>query len=127
MTQFLSPLWFDNIEKLNHDAGNLYLPASLDAVVLNIEITGKHTGNLHLKNGKITQGLSADAVSTVRIDADTLEQIIQANDINLAIEAFMMGKIRIDGDMSAVMNLQTTKPTPEQKALYKKIKQMTTF
>ena len=45
--------------------------------------------------------------------------------MNEAMNAFMSGKIRIDGDMGQVMSLQTAKPSPEQKDLFKKIYAMT--
>ena len=45
--------------------------------------------------------------------------------MNEAMNAFMSGKIRIDGDMGQVMALQTAKPSAEQKDLFKKIYAMT--
>lgn len=125
MAKFLSQSWFDEVAKLNDAAGELNLPPTLANIVLNAIITGEQTAELHLKNGKIAQGTTSDAISTISIDAQTLATIITTGDINAAIEAFMMGKIRIDGDMTQVMALQTAKMSPEQKALYKQIKAMT--
>ena len=47
--------------------------------------------------------------------------------MDTALEAFMTGKIFIEGDMSKVMALQSARPSQEQKALYKQIKEMTNF
>lgn len=127
MAKFLSQAWFDEVATLNEQAGNLNLPPNLDAVLLNAKVTGADSTELHLKQGKIYQGLIDNAISTVSIDSDTLSQIINSGDVNIAIEAFMMGKIRIDGDMTQVMALQSAKPSQEQKALYKQIKAMTEF
>lgn len=127
MAQFLSNDWFDKVATLNEEAGELNLPPTLANLRININITGDQTVSLYLKEGKIAQGTLPEAVSTISIDKESLLNIINGNDINLAIEAFMMGKIRVDGDMSAVMNLQSTKPTAEQKLLYKRIKNMTVF
>lgn len=127
MAQFLSTDWFDKVATLNEEAGELNLPPTLANLRININITGDQTVSLYLKEGKIAQGTLPEAVSTISIDKESLLNIINGNDINLAIEAFMMGKIRVDGDMSAVMNLQSTKPTAEQKLLYKRIKNMTVF
>lgn len=127
MAKFLSAAWFDEVAKLNAQAGTLNLPPALDALLLNATINGDAPVTLHLKNGKIEQGACNEAASTITIDAATLEQIISTGDINIAIEAFMLGKIRVDGDMTQVMTLQSAKPSPEQKALYKQIKAMTEF
>lgn len=41
--------------------------------------------------------------------------------MNYAMEAFMAGKIRVDGDMGQLMSIQTASPSPEQKQLLKNI------
>ncbi|WP_294035702.1 SCP2 sterol-binding domain-containing protein [uncultured Moraxella sp.] len=127
MAKFLSQAWFDEVAKLNEQAGDLHLPPNLDSILMNAKILGDETIELHLKQGKIAQGLADGAASTVSIDAETLGQIIDSGDINIAIEAFMMGKIRVDGDMTQVMALQSAKPSQEQKALFKQIKAVTEF
>ena len=47
--------------------------------------------------------------------------------MNEIMGAFMSGKIRVEGDMSQLMALQTARPSDEQKALFKDIKSMTTL
>ena len=127
MEKFLSQAWFDKVSELNQSAGDLNLPPNLANILLNAKVTGDEGVELHLKDGKLHQGLVENAISTVTIDCDTLSQIIANNDVNQAIEAFMLGKIRIDGDMTQVMALQSAKPSQEQKELFKKILQITEF
>lgn len=127
MAQFLSDAWFTEVEKLNNSVGELNLPPNLASLVVNVKIEGDNNIQMYLKDGKLSQGQAGDAVSEILIDGDTLQAIISRFDVNAALEAFMMGKIRINGDMSKVMALQTAKPTPEQKALYKQILAMTEF
>lgn len=127
MVQFLSQTWFDEVATLNTQAGRLNLPPTLDSLIINVTIEQSPPVTLHLKDGKIHQSHDNSAISAINIDKDTLSDIIKTGDVNLAIEAFMMGKIRIDGDMSAVMTLQSAKPSPEQKTLFKQILAMTTF
>ncbi|MFC0820578.1 SCP2 sterol-binding domain-containing protein [Moraxella marmotae] len=127
MAKFLSQDWFDKVSELNAATGALNLPPNLAAILLNLKVTGDTNAELHLKDGKIAQGAIDDAISTITIDGDTLLQIIKTGDINQAIEAFMVGKIRIDGDMTQVMALQSAKPSQEQKALFKQILAMTEF
>ncbi len=127
MAKFLSQAWFDEVHTLNAQSGELHLPPSLANLIVNVSITGDDPKELHLKDGKLGQHHTDGAVSTINIDSDTLAEIISGKDINVALEAFMMGKIRIDGDMSAVMALQSAKPSLEQKALYKEILKVTEF
>lgn len=125
--KFLSEGWFAKVAELNAAAGTLNLPPALAAAVVNAEVTGDVPKQLHLKDGKVAQGLVVDAPSKIIIDGETLRSLIEAKDPNVAIEAFMMGKIRVEGDMSQVMSLQSTRPTPEQKALFKQMLAMTVF
>lgn len=127
MAKFLSQAWFDQVHELNAQAGDLNLPPNLASVVLNATITGDAAAQLHLKQGKIHQGTTSDAISSIVIDDATLSNIITTGDVNQAIEAFMMGKIRIEGDMTQVMALQSAKPSQEQKALFKQILAATEF
>lgn len=128
MAQFLSSTWFDKLDELNANAGELNLSPTLADLVINITIN--HADSpilLHLKSGKLSKNHTEHAISTISIDKDTLSKVILDNDTDAAIEAFMTGKIRIDGDMAQVMALQSAKPSQEQKALYKQIKEMTDF
>lgn len=128
MAQFLSQAWFDKLDELNSSSGELHLPPTLENLLINISISTETTPHLlHLKAGKLHKNHISDAISTISIDQDTLQKLIVSNDTDTAIEAFMMGKIRIEGDMAQVMALQSAKPSPEQKALYKRIKEMTEF
>lgn len=127
MAKFLSQAWFDQVNELNAQGGDLNLPPNLASVILNASVTGEQGANLYLKEGKIHQGNTPDAISSVVIDDATLSNIISTGDVNQAIEAFMMGKIRIDGDMTQVMALQSAKPSQEQKALFKQILAITEF
>ncbi|MCL1623598.1 SCP2 sterol-binding domain-containing protein [Moraxella sp. Tifton1] len=126
MAQFLSQAWFDAVEKLNESVDQLNLPPTLIGLVINVTTEQEETpAFLHIKDGKLHQGHAGDAVSTITIDQATLKDIITTGDTNIAIEAFMMGKIHIDGDMSAILSLQSTKPSSEQKALFKEILKLT--
>ena len=128
MAQFLSQTWFDTLKQLNDDAGELNLPPTLANLIINITIKQENTPvELHLKAGKLSIHHTDNAISTITIDKETVSKLILENDPDVAIEAFMTGKIRIDGDMAQVMALQSAKPSQEQKALYKKIKEMTEF
>lgn len=128
MAQFLSEAWFLQVHALNEQAGNLALPPALLQLIINIHIQdSQHPVFLHLKDGKIWQNEHKNAQSTIITDRETAYQLITDKDSSAALEAFMTGKIRIEGDMSALLSLQSTKPTLEQKQLFKAILAQTEF
>ena len=126
MPAFLTDDWFANVEKLTAEAGDLNLPASLANLALNLVVTGgEGTTELALENGKIVKGSSANAKTTLNLDADTLRKVFLEFDMAAAMQAFMTGKIKVQGDMSQLMALQTAKPSQEQKDLFKKVLEQT--
>ncbi len=124
---FLTQSWFDVVARLNQEVGELNLPPNLAELTINVIVKSENPTLLHLQAGKINQHHIQNADATIYIDQDTLNQIIHDNSVDTALEAFMTGKIFIEGDMSKVMALQSARPSQEQKALYKQIKEMTNF
>lgn len=124
---FLTQSWFDAVARLNQEADELNLPPNLAELTINVTVKSENPTLLHLQAGKINQHHIQNADATIYIDQDTLNQIIHDNSVDTALEAFMTGKIFIEGDMSKVMALQSARPSQEQKALYKQIKEMTNF
>ena len=129
MAEFLSQAWFDELKRLNTEAGELNLSPNLASLLINVRVADQAGGqiDLFLKNGKLHQGSYDDAHSTIIVDRATLFDIASGMDTDKALEAFMTGKIRVEGDMSKVLALQTAKPSPEQKVLYKQILAMSDF
>ena len=126
MPAFLTDDWFANVEKLTAEAGDLNLPASLSNLALNLVVTGgEGTTELALDSGKIVKGASANAKTTLTLDAETLRKVFLEFDMAAAMQAFMTGKIKVQGDMSQLMALQTAKPSQEQKDLFKKVLEQT--
>ena len=126
MPAFLTDDWFANVEKLTAEAGDLNLPASLSNLALNLVVTGgEGTTELALDSGKIVKGASATAKTTLTLDAETLRKVFLEFDMAAAMQAFMTGKIKVTGDMSQLMALQTAKPSQEQKDLFKKVLEQT--
>ena len=54
------------------------------------------------------------------MDAETLRKVFLEFDMAAAMQAFMTGKIKVQGDIQ-LMALQTAKPSQEQKDLFKKV------
>lgn len=126
MYQFLSDEWFAKVLQINEATGDLNLTPAMQET-LNFSLTDGESQSLHIKHGKIYQGFSNDAVASISTNKQILKAIIANKDIHVAIEAFMTGQLRIDGDVSKILHLQSAHPTLEQKALYQKILAITSF
>ena len=122
MPSFLTDDWFATVADLTAQAGDLNLPPSLQALAINLIVTDA-TGQteLALASGKLQKGLAEQAKTTLTMDAQTLRKVFLEYDMTAAMQAFMTGKIKVQGDMSQLMSLQMAKPSAEQKALFKNI------
>lgn len=123
MPAFLTQDWFAKVDQLTSEAGELNLTPALQSLVINLivsDFAGSAT-ELSLAGGKIQKGLADHAKTTLNMDSQTLRKVFLEFDMTAAMQAFMTGKIKVQGDMSQLMTLQTAKPSREQKALFKQI------
>ncbi|WP_298807242.1 SCP2 sterol-binding domain-containing protein [uncultured Psychrobacter sp.] len=128
MAVFLTDEWFEQVEKMGNEAGELNLPPVLASMVVNLKVAeADKTIEANFANGLLHRGLNDNATTTLLLDRDILQSIITDFDTNQIMGAFMSGKIRVEGDMSQLMAVQTARPSAEQKELYTRIKSMTTM
>ncbi len=128
MAVFLTDEWFTQVEQLGDAAGELNLPPTLASMVINLKVSDvNQSTEANFANGLLNRGLNTEAITTLLLDRATLQSIITDFDMNEVMGAFMGGKIRVEGDMSQLMALQTARPSAEQKELFKRIKAMTTM
>jgi len=73
----------------------------------------------------IEEGHHADAPTTMILPADLAKRIFIEGDQSAGMQGFMSGQIRIEGDMSKLMALQTAQPSADQVALMKQIQDVT--
>jgi putative sterol carrier protein len=101
----------DNVKEVFEE-----IPRQFDAsawgpqdAVLQFNITGDDEGiwAINIKGGQVTvtDGAVTDPNMTVTTSAQDMLAIVNG-DLN-AVSAFMQGRVRIDGDMSLAMKLQT--------------------
>ena len=127
MAAFLTDDWFATVDKLTAAAGDLNLPPALANLAINLVVSdAAGNSDLSLDAGKIQKGLSSNAKTTLNMDGETLRKVFLEFDMAAAMQAFMTGKIKVQGDMSQLMALQTAKPSQEQKNLFKKVLENTT-
>lgn len=124
---FLSDEWFTEIDKIRDDIGEPEPSAAAKDLVLNITVTGGPMGDrdLHNKNGEFGLEHIDDAPTKLTVPYDVAKAIIVDGNQATAMQAFMSGQVKVEGDMTKVMALQTAQPTPEQIEFQKRLKEVT--
>jgi hypothetical protein len=122
---FLSDAWLDEVEGLEAP------PASGPAadLVLNVVVTGGPDGDreLNMGGGKFNRGLVDGAPTKVTIPYDVAKAMFIEGNPQAAMQAFMAGQIKVEGDMTKLMAMQSAgAPSAEQTAFQEKLKEITT-
>jgi hypothetical protein len=127
MAKFLSDEWFSKVKELTADAGEIAIPAPLKELTINLNVTGADGGtkNVHLTGGQFAQGSASAAPVTVSLPADIAKKIFIDLDPQAGMQAFMSGQMRVDGDVTKLMVLQSVQPSEQLRDLLDDIKEMT--
>ena len=127
---FLSDEWFEAVEALRDEAPAA--PEEVADIAVNMVVTDGPDGDrtLHFAEGRFDRGLVEGAPTTVTVPHRVARSMLVDLDPNAAITAFMAGEIRIEGDITRLMELQYSTgamlaPTPEQLAFIGRLREIT--
>ncbi|MCG8537521.1 MAG: SCP2 sterol-binding domain-containing protein [Pseudomonadales bacterium] len=125
--KFLSEEWFAKVAELKAAAGEIEVPAALHDLIINITVTGTDFGDVDIcmNAGMIEQGHHDSAPTKMILPVDLAHRLFIDNDQSAGMQGFMSGQIKIEGDMSKLMAMQTVQPSDDQKALQKAILEAT--
>ncbi|MCG8316553.1 MAG: SCP2 sterol-binding domain-containing protein [Pseudomonadales bacterium] len=125
--KFLSDEWFDKVEELKNAAGDLDVPVALHDLVLNVVVTDTEWGDrqLCLNAGNLEKGHHENAPTKLTLPVDLAHRLFIDNDQSAGMQGFMSGQIKVEGDMSKLMAMQTVSPSDKQKELQKQILEIT--
>ena len=106
---FLSDAWFDAAQKLIDEHGTGAPPTT--NLVMNLEITdGDKTIEFFMgsKDGQTLfgKGKTEEADLTLSTDMATAKAVFISGDQQAGMQAFMAGKVRVQGDMTKLMMAQ---------------------
>ena len=124
--EFLTDEWFAEVDKLRAENP---VPAATGPgadIVLNITVTGAPSGDkdIHMAGGDFGQG-HVEAPTKMTVPIEVAKKVFIEQDQQAGMQAFMQGQIKVEGDMSKIMAMQTAQPSPEQAALMAKVKEIT--
>ena len=121
--EFLSDGWFDAVEALGPPpAATGPDPGPINLVVTRTEGDPVH---LHIAGGAMSRGLDDAAPTTLTTPYDVAKALFVKRDQQAAMQAFMSGQIKVQGDMSKLMAMGNAAPTPEQEAFSQKVLDLT--
>ncbi len=130
--KFLSEEWLDAAKKIREEyRGKAAAPAH--AVRMNQIITdvpfGDGTIEAHMDTSggelEMDTGHLADPDLTVTLDYATAQAILVDGNPQAGMQAFMAGKIKVQGDMTKLMAMQQGTPDPVQAEIAAKIQEIT--
>lgn len=124
---FLTDEWFAEVSKIRTEHGEVPVPPTLADLKINITVEGGPIGSrdVHLHGGNFEEGHLTDAPTKLTVPYDVAKKIFIDRDQQAGMQAFMGGQIRVEGDMTKIMMLQTAQPTAEAQSLMDKIASVT--
>ena len=129
---FLSDEWMDEAKKIREEYRGKTQPVA-HKVKMNQVITdvpfGEGTVNAHLDTSSGDVDLDLGHLDnpdlTVTLDYDTAKAIIVDQNPQAGMQAFMAGKIKVEGDMTKLMAMQQGTPDPSAQEIATKIADIT--
>ena len=130
--EFLSPEWVAAAKKIQDESEAPSSPPA-HAVKMNLNITEApftaDTVEAHLDTSsgetKMDLGHMEGPDLTVTVDYATAKAIFIDNNPQAGMQAFMAGKVKVQGDMTKLMAMQSGAPDPVQAQVASRIKDIT--
>ena len=129
---FLSPAWVDAAHRVY--AGHADLAAApTTSVRMNLVIEGVPFGtgalDAHLDTSQGIADLDLGHLEgpelTVRLDYELAKTVLVQGDVQAGAEAFLLGRVRIEGDVTKLLAFQQATPSPRQLRLAEEIRAIT--
>jgi hypothetical protein len=130
--EFLSNDWLDEVDKIRAEFPAPEAPAGVDVqdLKINVTVTGGPDGDVegHLVGTNLERGHFDGAPTKITLPYDVAKSMFIDGNQQAAMQAFMSGQIKVEGDMTKLMAMQggaAATPPPELVAMQEKIKEIT--
>jgi len=106
--RFMSEGWINEINKIREGLGEIEIPDRAKSISLNISVIYDDNPEMaSVSNGELRSGHVDDGKTTISLPADVAKKLFIDRDQGAAMQAFMGGKIKVEGDMSQLMQMQS--------------------
>lgn len=106
--RFMSEGWIGQINAIRESYGDIEVPDNAKSISLNFTITyddGEEQASF--SGGEIKSGHDAEGKTTLILPAEVAKKLFVDRDQSAAMQAFMSGQIKVEGDMSQLMQMQS--------------------
>jgi len=128
---FLSDEWLAEVRKLGEEhqgGGGVAHAVKMNQIITDVPF-GDGTINAHMDTSSGEMQMDMGHVDnpdvTVTLDYETAKAIFVDGNPQAGMQAFMAGKVKVQGDMTKLMAMQTATPNPDAQAFAEKVKEMT--
>jgi hypothetical protein len=128
---FLSEEWLTEVRRLGEEhqgGGGIAHAVKMNQIITDVPF-GEGTINAHMDTStgemQMDMGHVENPDVTVTLDYETAKAIFVEGNPQAGMQAFMAGKVKVQGDMTKLMAMQTATPNPEAQAFAEKVKEMT--
>ena len=129
---FLSDEWMEAAHKIRAEfAGQTSAPAHvvrMNQIITDVPFSDEPV-NVYLDtsggNVELDLGHLENPDLTVTVDYDTAKAIFVQQDPQAGMQAFMAGKIKVQGDMTKLMAMQSQAPDPSAQEIADRVKEIT--
>ena len=127
---FLSDGWFDEVKKLVAEHGGeapAHAAMKMNLVVIETPFDDDVEFHMGAEDGKplMGKGHLDPADLTLTTDYATAKEVFVAGNPQAGMQAFMAGKIKVQGDMTKLMQMQQGQPDPLAAEVASRIKDIT--
>lgn len=107
--RFMSEGWINEINKIRASLGEVEVPDNAKAISLNFTVTYADGGQekASVSGGEMKSGHDAAGKTTLILPAEVAKKLFIDRDQSAAMQAFMSGQIKVEGDMSQLMQMQS--------------------
>ena len=120
---FLSPDWMGAVARIRDEMPAPDVPA-LALMKMNLVVTGTPfdadvKAHVDTSDGELVveEGHLDSPDLTVSVDYDTAKAVFVGLDFTVAMQAFMAGKVKVQGDITKLMALGTQGAAPDERAM----------
>lgn len=123
---FLSDPWFDKVEELVAQAGDLQVPAAMRDLEVNVTVkTADGSIPIFMKDGLFKRGHQPGVTTSLTLPDTVARRIFVDGDVSAGIQAFLTGEITVEGDLAKVVAMQTVEPSKPQQELTRRVAAIT--
>jgi hypothetical protein len=131
---FLSEPWIEEARVIRAEAESQGATPNVEhSVRMNLVVTevpfgsGSIDAHLDTSSGmaELDSGHIDPADLVVTVDYSTARSILVEGNMQVAMQAFMTGKIKVDGDVAKLIDLQSSSPGPGAQTVAQKLRDIT--